>query len=559
MPMGSPRRIGPPGSPQHPCRTVWGEPRTARPGKQAQLSAAEGRGPARGLRTATDAADRHRVSGGLPQDLDRDLGDLGGGAPDAHALGLERLGLRRGGALRAGDDRARVAHRLARRRREAGDVADDGLGDVLADELGGLLLGRAADLAAHDDQLGPVVGLEELDDVDERAPRHRVASDADDRGVAEAPLGQLVADLVGQRARARDDADVALLEEGGRDDPDVRLARRQHAWAVRADQPDGRAVGLEEVVDAQLVVGWDALGDADHRLDTGVGGLEDRVGGERRRDEDHRRVRARLADGVVERVEDRDALDVLAALAGGDAGDDVRPVVLVVERVEGALTAGDAGDAQLRVVVDEDGHQPASSTTFFAAPSMVASVYTFGRSASASSARPSLSFVPSRRTTNGTVGLICANASIRPFATSSQRVMPPKMLNSTAVTFLLERIPSTACVIASALDPPPASRKFAGEPPAWSTTSSVDITSPAPLPRMPTLPSSLTNVSPRSLAICSCGSSAPTLRSAATSGWRWSALPSTVTLASSATTWRSLVTSSGLTSTSIASSRMKVS
>ena len=44
----------------------------------------------------------------------------------------------------------------------------------------------------------------------------------------------------------------------------------------------------------------------------------------------------------------------------------------------------------------------------------------------------------------GTVGLIWANASIRPLATSSQRVMPPKMLNSTAVTFSLERITSTA-------------------------------------------------------------------------------------------------------------------
>ena len=123
---------------------------------------------------------------------------------------------------------------------------------------------------------------------------------------------------------------------------------------------------------------------------------------------------------------------------------------------------------------------------------MVASVCTFGRFASASSARPSSSLVPSSRTTNGTSGLIWPNASISPRATSSQRVMPPKMLNSTALTFSSERITSTALVIASAFEPPPASRKFAGRPPAWATTSSVDITSPAPLPRMPTLPSSFT-------------------------------------------------------------------
>ncbi len=109
-----------------------------------------------------------------------------------------------------------------------------------------------------------------------------------------------------------------------------------------------------------------------------------------------------------------------------------------------------------------------------------------------SSARPSLSLVPSRRTTKGTSGSICSKASIRPRATSSQRVMPPKMVTSTAVTFASERITSAALVIASAFDPPPASRKFAGLPPACATTSSVDMTSPAPLPRMPTLPSSFT-------------------------------------------------------------------
>jgi hypothetical protein len=77
-----------------------------------------------------------------------------------------------------------------------------------------------------------------------------------------------------------------------------------------------------------------------------------------------------------------------------------------------------------------------------------------------------------------------------PRATSSQRVMPPKMLKSTGLTLSSERIPSMTLVMASALEPPPASRKLAGRPPAWATTSSVDMTSPAPLPRMPTSPSS---------------------------------------------------------------------
>src|SRR5215212_198092 len=425
------------------------------------------------------------------RDLGRDLGDLGRRLADAHAALLERSLLRLGGARGAGDDRARVAHRLPGRGGEAGDVGDDRLAHMLGDVLRGLLLGRAADLARHDDQLGLRIGLERGDHVDEAGARDRVAADADDARVAEPALRELVADLVGQRARPRDHADVALLEERGGDDPDVRLPGREDARAVGADEPDG-GIAREVVVDAQLVVGGDALGDGDDQRDAGVLGLEDRVGGEAGRDEDHRGVRAGLGDRVVERVEHRDALDVLAALAGRHAAHDVRAVAPVVERVERALAPGDAGRAELRAGADEDGHQAASSTTLVAEPSMVASVWTLGRSASASSARPSLSLVPSSRTTNGTVGRICANASIRPLATSSQRVMPPKMLNRTAETFSFERITSTALVISSALAPPPASRKFAGAPPAWATTSSVLITSPAPLPRIPTLPSSLT-------------------------------------------------------------------
>ena len=88
----------------------------------------------------------------------------------------------------------------------------------------------------------------------------------------------------------------------------------------------------------------------------GVDRLVDRVGGEAGGDEDHRRVRARLGDGVRDGVEDRDPLDVLAALARRDAGDDLGAVALVAEAVEGALGAGQALDDELRVLVDDDRH-----------------------------------------------------------------------------------------------------------------------------------------------------------------------------------------------------------
>ena len=90
--------------------------------------------------------------------------------------------------------------------------------------------------------------------------------------------------------------------------------------------------------------------------DARVDGLVDRVGGEARRHEDERRVRAGLLDRVGDGVEHRDALDVLAALARRDAGDDVRAVGAVAQAVEASFAAGEALDDEPRVVVDDDRH-----------------------------------------------------------------------------------------------------------------------------------------------------------------------------------------------------------
>ena len=90
----------------------------------------------------------------------------------------------------------------------------------------------------------------------------------------------------------------------------------------------------------------------------GIDRLVDRVGREARRHEDHRRVRARLADGLGHRVEHRHALDVLAALAGSDAGDDLRAVGAVPQPVEAALGAGQPLHHEPRLEIDDDRHQP---------------------------------------------------------------------------------------------------------------------------------------------------------------------------------------------------------
>ena len=210
----------------------------------------------------------------------------------------------------------------------------------------------------------------------------------DDGRVAEAALGQLVADLVGQRSRPGDDADVALAEERGRDDPDVGLAGRQDAGAVGPDQAHaGIAAQLGD--DPQLIVRGDALGD---RRRSARCRRRPPRGSSRRRSAAGTKIIAALAlrlhNRVLEGVEHRDALDVLAALAGGHPGDNLGPVVTVVDSVEAPFAAGDAGHAQPRVADRSGcssrspvlGVNAASSTTALRAPSsIVASTCTLGQ------------------------------------------------------------------------------------------------------------------------------------------------------------------------------------
>jgi hypothetical protein len=71
-------------------------------------------------------------------------------------------------------------------------------------------------------------------------------------------------------------------------------------------------------------------------------------------------------------------------------------------------------------------------------------------------------------------------------------VVPPKMLKKIDFTCGSRVITSSASTTPCADPPPPRSQKFAGLPPTCATTSTVDIESPAPLPQIPTSPSSFT-------------------------------------------------------------------
>src|SRR6266508_4274454 len=482
-----------------------------------------------------------------------EFGHLGGCPADLHTRGLERLGLGLGGPARARDDGACMAHAFTGRRGEPGDVADDRLLHPLRDERRGMLLVIAPDLPDQHHEIGLGVHLEQLEGVDEADAVDGVASHPHARGLPHTAFRQLVHDLVGEGTRTRDQAHRPGHTDLPGDDPDVRLPRRDDAGAVRSNQRGRPASQVSHHL--RHVPDGDALGDAHDESKIGIGRLVDGLRGESRRYEDQGGVRAGLGHRLGHRVEDRDALHVQTGLAGGHSGHHLGPICPVTQPVERALPASQSLYHDAGCVVDEDRHQAAlaSSAARCAASSIVSAGTIRGWLASARMVRPSGAFVPSKRTTIWTVGVTRSRASRIPRATTSPRVMPPKMFTRADRTLESDKITSSETAMTSALAPPPMSRKLAGFAPASSTTSRVAITRPAPLPMIPTSPSSFTYWSPASLARASTGSMGNVARRASSSGCRHSALSSIVTFESRATTRPSARRVSGLTSTRVAS------
>src|ERR1041385_2401976 len=145
--------------------------------------------------------------------------------------------------------------------------------------------------------------------------------------------------------------------------------------------------------------------------------------------------------------------------------DDVRPVGDHLPRVERAVPAGDALHQEARVLVDEDAHAArafAAATARFTAWSMSVRAE---KPAAVRIWTASASFVPVSRITRGTLRESWRVASTMPFATSSHRVMPPKMLNRIAVTFGSAVMMRSALTTFCGFELPPMSRKLAGSPP----------------------------------------------------------------------------------------------
>ena len=139
-----------------------------------------------------------------------------------------------------------------------------------------------------------------------------------------------------------------------RHDADLAGPRRDHARAVGADKPGGRA--FQGAFDAHHVQDRNALGDAHHQFHACVDGFQNAVSSKGRRHIDGGCIgpgrRARLVHGV----ENRQVQMRLPALAGGHAADHFGAIGDGLLRMKGALAAGEALADNACVFVYEYGH-----------------------------------------------------------------------------------------------------------------------------------------------------------------------------------------------------------
>src|SRR5690606_23584866 len=256
-----------------------------------------------------------------------------------------------------------MTHAPAWRCRDAGDEPGHrllaSLGGFTLDELGCLFLGRASDLTDHDDRVRVRIGEEHLEHVDELGPLHGIAADADGRRLAEASIRGLLHGLIGERARARYDANVPALEDVAGHDADLAFVRSKHAGAVGADEPRGRP--FQRPLHLHHVHHRNALRNAHDERDFSVDCFENGIGRERRRHIVRSGGRAGLLLGLRYRIEKWYVRQLRirmlgAALSGCDTGNDLRSVSLGLFGVEGALATSDALTNDFGALVDEDGH-----------------------------------------------------------------------------------------------------------------------------------------------------------------------------------------------------------
>src|SRR5687768_4183487 len=363
----------------------------------------------------------------------------------------------------ARDDGAGVTHPAALGRGLAGNEADHRLPDVLGHESRRLLLVGPADLPHHHDEIGARIVLEGPQHVDEIGADHRIAADAHAGALADTVPGQVIHDLVGEGPAPRHQAYPSRSADRSRDDAHLAHPGSDQSGTVGPQEPG--ALFPDEGHHPGHVEHRNSLGDAHDEADPGIGGFGDRAGGHGGRDVDHRGVGPGLRDRFGDGVKHRDGtLEPLAPLPRRDARHDPGAVLDHLAGVETSVPPGDALHHQPGIGVDEDAH--AASFASCTACCTAASMSESARIPAPSRIRKaSSSLVPVSRMTIGTCTVNCRVAVTMPLATSSVRVIPPKMLKRIAFTAGSAVMILSAFTTFSGLELPPISRKLAGSPP----------------------------------------------------------------------------------------------
>src|SRR5262249_44393460 len=157
--------------------------------------------------------------------IGRSRGDLDSG-------GLERSALLFGGAFTTSDDGTGVTHAFAGRRGRPGDEGRDRLFHAGLDVGRRALLGLAADLADHDDTSCARVAVNQHRAADEAHAGVRITADAYTSGLTNSERGELSHRFVGERARARNDADRTGSVDVAGHDAHLASAGGDDPWAV---------------------------------------------------------------------------------------------------------------------------------------------------------------------------------------------------------------------------------------------------------------------------------------------------------------------------------------
>src|ERR1700737_2356361 len=155
-------------------------------------------------------------------------------------------------------------------------------------------------------------------------------------------------------------------------------------------------------------------------------------------------------------------------LAGGRAADHSGAVKHGLLGVESAGFARETLANDLGIAVDQNSHYAASfrvALTIFCAASSRSAADTTLRPEPLMIFLPSSTLVPSSRTTSGTVKPTSRTAATTPSATTSQRMMPPKILAKIPFTLGSDVMILNGAATFSLVAPPPTSRKFAGVAP----------------------------------------------------------------------------------------------